>query len=322
MDGLHALLAQGHRQREELAAVDHVRLDEGALRHALLAREAGHDAVCELGTGEGHGERGGAAAGLRLHDLVAAEHDAVREGVALLVGEADGRLGLRQEGHDGRARVAANHRHLDLRGVVALGATHEGLCAAHIQGGNAEELLGVVHALRLQHLGSDRHRGVDGVRDDQDGRIGAGLGAARDQVLHDAGVDVEQVVARHAGLARHAGRDHHNIAAVQSLGQLITREARARRVGGDVGEVRGNAGGDGSHVEARERSDPRVDLQQQREWLADAARGAQDAALEAALLLGQGGLAHGTGGAAEGGEHGGDSGLNNRAALGGLIRTA
>ena len=41
-----------------------------------------------------------------------------------------------------------------------------------------------------------------------------------DQRAHDARVDVEQVVARHARLARHAGRDDHEVAALERLSEL------------------------------------------------------------------------------------------------------
>mmetsp|Transcript_45484 Transcript_45484/g.134621 ORF Transcript_45484/g.134621 Transcript_45484/m.134621 type:complete len:380 (+) Transcript_45484:40-1179(+) len=304
VDGLDALLAQGHREGEELGARDHVRLDEGALRDVALAGEARHHAVRELGAGEGHGERGGAAARLGLDDLVAAEHDAMGEGVALGVGERHGRGGLREEGHDGGAGVAADDGHPDLQRVVAPVRADEGVRAADVERGDAEELLGVVHALLLQHLRGDGHRGVDRVGDDQDGRLGAGLGDAEHEVPHDAGVDVEEVVARHARLAGHAGGDHDHVAAVQSLLQLVARVAHALRVGGDVGEVAGHARCDGRDVEAGERGDAGVDLQEQRQGLADASGGAEDGGLEAALLLlDRGRLGRGAGGGAQGGEH-------------------
>jgi len=129
------------------------RLDEGALRDALLAVEGLEELGREVRARVGHRERGRARAVLGLDDLVAcaaaarrasrpdvvstpfrkprtprptAEHDAVRERVDVLRRERGaGHLG--QQRQDGRARVAADDR--DLRGedVRALVLRDEGL---------------------------------------------------------------------------------------------------------------------------------------------------------------------------------------------------
>jgi hypothetical protein len=52
--------------------------------------------------------------------------------------------------------------------VKSLGGGNEGPGAAHIEGGDTEELLGVVHASLLEHLGSNGHGGVDWVGDDEE----------------------------------------------------------------------------------------------------------------------------------------------------------
>mmetsp|Transcript_80394 Transcript_80394/g.209705 ORF Transcript_80394/g.209705 Transcript_80394/m.209705 type:complete len:252 (+) Transcript_80394:348-1103(+) len=250
MDGLDPLLSESNWQREELGLRNHGLLHEGALDHTLLARQPSHDPVGKVGPGVGHREGGGAAACLGLHDLVAAEHDPVRQRVALRVGEGARRLRLRQQGHDGGAGVAADHGHLGGDGVAALGVGDEGPGAAHVQGGDAKELPGVVDALLLQHLRGDGDSGVHRVRDDQDARLGACLRDPRHQVLDDAGVDVEEIVARHAWFARDARGDHDDVAAVQGGLQLVASVAGALRVRADMRQVGGDAWRDRGHVEA------------------------------------------------------------------------
>lgn len=51
--------------------------------------------------------------------------------------------------------------------IKALGGSDEGTCTAHIEGGDAEELLGVVHTSLLEHLSGDGHSRVDRVGDDE-----------------------------------------------------------------------------------------------------------------------------------------------------------
>jgi hypothetical protein len=81
-----------------------------------------------------------------------------------------------------------------------------------------------------------------------------GLGAVArhpgGQACDDPGVDVEQIVAGHAGLARHAGRDDHEVGAKQRVTELLRS-----RVGGHAGarvyvaEVRADALGADDVVE-------------------------------------------------------------------------
>ena len=62
--------------------------------------------------------------------------------------------------------------------------------------------------------------------------LGAVLRDARDERAHDAGVDVEQVVARHTRLARHAGRDDHQVGALERACQLRVPGVPLRRAAG------------------------------------------------------------------------------------------
>ena len=83
--------------------------------------------------------------------------------------------------------MATDHSHLGLVHVKTLGLGHKGAGAADVEGGDAKELVGVVDASLLEHLGGDGHGGVDGVGDDEDRGSRAGLGAGSHEVLDDAG---------------------------------------------------------------------------------------------------------------------------------------
>lgn len=50
--------------------------------------------------------------------------------------------------------------------------------------------------------------------------VGAVLGDSSDEGLHNASVDVEEVIAGHAGLAGHACGNDHEVTALQSGAQL------------------------------------------------------------------------------------------------------
>ena len=51
--------------------------------------------------------------------------------------------------------------------------------------------------------------------------LGAVLCNLDGQLLDDAGVDVEQVVAGHAGLAGNSGRDDHQVSALQACSDVL-----------------------------------------------------------------------------------------------------
>jgi hypothetical protein len=65
--------------------------------------------------------------------------------------------------------------------------------ADDVEGGHAEELLGVVDTLALEDLGCDRDGAVDGVGDDEDVGVGAVVGGVFGEVADDGGVGVEEV---------------------------------------------------------------------------------------------------------------------------------
>ena len=78
---------------------------------------------------------------LGLHHLITAELDPLGESLA--VGIAEREASLREQRKDRDASVAADHRHVEGGRVDALVGADEGVGAAHVEGGNAADLLRV-----------------------------------------------------------------------------------------------------------------------------------------------------------------------------------
>src|SRR5690606_28444316 len=194
---------------------------------AALAVEVGDvrdDALLVLENGLHHlhnGRAGGVvgAAGLEeAHDLAAALAGALHDAV-------DGLLGQQLfNGDAARVGVADQGHHL-----VAVAAHDEGRDVLHrdaqLHGEEGAEASGVQHA-------GHAHDPVGGQPADLPGRVGhhvhrvgdddvEGVGGVLDALLHDAPDDIEvgleQVVAGHAGLAGHAGRDDDHV----GVGRLL-----------------------------------------------------------------------------------------------------
>ena len=184
------------------------------------------------------------------------------------------RRDLREQRHDGVARVAADHRHECLAHVETLELGHERVGAHHVQRGHAEHAVWREHVVLLEYLARDRHRRVHRVGDDTDERLGARLGDGRGQVGHNGRVHVEQIVTGHAWLARHTGRDDHHVGTDERVVQLISANERAHlALGLDVAEI-GTDALRVLHIVQRELIHQRRLLDEQREWLTDAAAGA------------------------------------------------
>jgi hypothetical protein len=97
------------------------------------------------------------------------------------------------------------------------------------------------------------------------------------QVANDARVDVEEVVARHPGLPRDARGDQDDVRAVERRAELrIADEAVDARGAFDVRDVRGDALRERRDVEEAEARHHRMALHEERQRLADPARGAED----------------------------------------------
>ena len=163
-------------------------LHECALGDAGLAGQRASDAAGEVCACPRHGQGRRASAVLRLHDLIAAELDAVRQGRDLLVRELQTRdctrgrrvtawpscgkihphagkgwgerlqrqRTLRQERQNGDACVAADDGHVDGRGVHAGSIRDELVGAAHIQRRDTKQLPLVVHTRGLEDLSAHR----------------------------------------------------------------------------------------------------------------------------------------------------------------------
>ncbi len=272
---LGAVRAELHLGRE-VGEVRHGGRDVRALVNFSLAGETAEARLGHPRGGVRHGKRRGARASLRLHNLGARVLDADRERLELVGGERGAGVCLGEEGEDGDAGVAAHDGHVHVVDVKALRLRDEGVGADHVEGGDAEDLLGVVDARLLVHLGRDGHGGVHGVGDDVENGAGAVLGARHAQVLDDARVDGEKIVAGHAGLAGDARGDDDEIAPLERGGELvITRVALDGAGGVGVGEVRGDAGSVGDVVK-RELRDEGIHLEQEGEGLADATGGTED----------------------------------------------
>lgn len=208
---LRALRAKLDRDGEEVEAGllgngittgDTRKVDEGRLDDASLALVSLEELLGEAEASVGHGEGGGSGAVLGLDDLVATELNTVGQGIKFVLGNVDSRLGLAEERDDGLAGVTANDGNDSLGWVLlASDALDEGLGTDDVEGGDTEELLGVEDAGLLEDLSGNGDGAVDGVGDDEDEGLGAVLGDTLDQALHDASVDLEEVITGHARLA-------------------------------------------------------------------------------------------------------------------------
>ena len=126
----------------------------------------------------------------------------LRELLKLVLRDLDSRLRLREQRHDGLSRMPTDDRNDSLARILRTRQlSHEGFSTHDVEGGDAEEFLGVEFAGLGQDFGGDGDRAIDRVADDEDVGFGAVFGDAFDQALHDAGVDLEEIVAGHAWFA-------------------------------------------------------------------------------------------------------------------------
>lgn len=114
----------------------------------------------------------------------------------------------------------------------------ESLGTNDVEGGDAKEAFWVENASSLENLSGDGDGRVDGVRDDEDKSLGAMFCDALDEGVDDAGIDLEQVVAAHAGLA--------------CWGRKAVNSARAELRGVWIGLRTRNSSGDDNDISASE----------------------------------------------------------------------
>lgn len=167
----------------------------------------------ELGTSLSHRQSGGSSTSLGFNDFVTTELNSVHEGVPLgLVGQdrlRNSGLRLRQQGQDGVTGVTTDDGDnvFGSLGGLADDGRDKGRSSQAVQGGDTEQpvrqkvsdsshdcntnaLLGVEDALLLEYFGKDGDGRVDGVRDDQDERLGGGLRDGLGESGADTSVDL------------------------------------------------------------------------------------------------------------------------------------
>lgn len=109
---------------------------------------------------------------------------------------------LAEQWNNGLARVTTDNGHGSLRGVLELRELlGESLGTNNVEGGHTKQALGVEDTSGLEDLSGDGDGGVDRVRDDKDGGLGAELGDTLDEITNNAGVDLEEVITGHTRLA-------------------------------------------------------------------------------------------------------------------------
>jgi hypothetical protein len=161
------------------------------------------------------------------------------EGVISVSWNLEARRDFAEQRDDGLARVTTDDGDGSLGGVLMAGELlGEGFGTDDIQGSHAEQTLRVENPGGLEDLGSNGNGRVDRVGDDESESLGAELGNTLDEIAHDAGIDLEEVITGHARLAYstesqqvistvskiltgNAGRNDNNIGTGQGVLQAI-----------------------------------------------------------------------------------------------------
>ena len=156
VDGLHTFgskLNLAGEESDSLVLVERA-FDEGWLDDTLFSLSSLEQTLGETCTGHRHREGGRSCTVFGLDDLVTPELDTVDDLIEL--GAGDIRVcGLREEWHDGDARVTSDDGHVLVSGIGITELRDEARGADDIKGGHSEESLGVVDTLRLEDLSDD-----------------------------------------------------------------------------------------------------------------------------------------------------------------------
>ncbi len=92
-----------------------------------------------------HREGGGASTVLRLHHLVSTELDPMGQCLHILLGELSA-LDLGEEGQDGGARVAADHRHASRGHRPVLVLSHKCVRTDHVKSRDTKQFSRLINA--------------------------------------------------------------------------------------------------------------------------------------------------------------------------------
>ena len=118
----------------------------------------------------------------------------------LLVDLARDTLAVRSLGkkrNDRGTRVTTDDGHRNILGVRTGNASKEALGTDDVEGGNTEDVGGVVNTSFLKDGGDNGDGGVDRVGDDEDVSLGGDAGDGSGEVADDGGVGVKEVVTGH-----------------------------------------------------------------------------------------------------------------------------
>lgn len=207
---LDAILAQ-HERSGEILSLGDVRANVGALDDVLLALDGADEGNGEASSGISHRESRRSGSSLGLDDLSSSLLNALCECFDLLRREIHGWIALRQQRHDGDARVSADDWQVHFMWVATESLSDKSVSTDDIQCGNAEHSTRVQHAGLGESLAGDRNCRVHRVRDDADECFRAGFGAGGCQVAHNRCIGVEEIVASHSWLAWNAGWDDDDV---------------------------------------------------------------------------------------------------------------
>jgi hypothetical protein len=268
---------------DDLIAASHTgQVNESGLDDVLLALGGLDNSLGESETGESHGESSRASTVLGLDNLVTAELNTVDKSIVAVSGDLETGRDLAEQRNNGLAGVTTDDGDGGLGGVLQTGELlGESLGTNDVKGGDTEQTLGVENTGVLEDLGGNGDGGVDGVGDDQDESLGAILGDTLNEIADDAGVDLEEIITGHTGLAGNTGGDDNNISTGQGVLETIIlgQEAGDFGNGGDVRKIGSDTGSVDNIVQGKLVNEGRG-LQQKRKGLANTARSSENNSLD------------------------------------------
>mmetsp|Transcript_31587 Transcript_31587/g.57387 ORF Transcript_31587/g.57387 Transcript_31587/m.57387 type:complete len:212 (+) Transcript_31587:985-1620(+) len=169
--------------------------------------------------------------------------------------------------------MATNDRDGHLVDIKATGLSNKGVGTDNIEGGDTDDLAGVVLAGPLEGLRGDGDGGVDGVGDDVEDGVGAVLGNGLNELLDNAGIGVEEIVTGHSGLAGDTSGDDDELSTGKAGSEAVSTGIALNLDGGvDVAEVSSDTFNVEEIVESK-LGDVLVALEEERKGLTDTTSG-------------------------------------------------
>ncbi len=137
--------------------------------------------------------------------------------------------------------MAANNRDFNVTRLLAFQFRNKGVGADDVQRGHAKQFVLIVYACFFQHFCSDSNGRVHRVGDNTDTCFRAGFSNLLHQVLHDTGVNVEQVGTIHTRFTCNTRRDQYHISTFQCRGSVFAAEAFDFHSSRDMAQINGHA---------------------------------------------------------------------------------